>query len=219
MFDREIPESHWLALPGDDPEKAKEAGFKAVKLKIGRDLFGEISELTRWHEAGVSLRVDGNEMLSLSTFLEFWEELGIVSKYVEFVEDPVLWDPDTWRILREMGIGVAVDREVESRWEEGSLAVLKPAVTSWTPPASGQLLVTSYMDHAVGQLWAAYEATRLEKEHAQQFRGAGLFTHRCFESDPFFERIASSGARLLAPTGTGLGFDDLLENLPWKALT
>jgi hypothetical protein len=24
---------------------------------------------------------------------------------------------------------------------------------------------------------------------------------------------------LMAPTGTGLGFDDLLEGLPWKRLT
>jgi hypothetical protein len=34
----------------------------------------------------------------------------------------------------------------------------------------------------------------------------------------FIEAIATEGARLLPPSGTGLGFDDLLSRLPWKKL-
>jgi len=34
----------------------------------------------------------------------------------------------------------------------------------------------------------------------------------------FIERIEADGARLLPPRGTGIGFDDLLERLPWKSL-
>ncbi|MEM1441614.1 MAG: enolase C-terminal domain-like protein [Verrucomicrobiota bacterium] len=219
LFSDPIPPSHWLALPGDDPRQAKEEGFEAVKLKIGRDLVDELEVMERWHDAGFALRLDGNESLSLSTFLEFWETLGGLREHVELVEDPVRWDPETWRILRETGISVAFDREVESRWQPGSVAVIKPATTQWLPPSEARILVTSYMDHAIGQCWASIEAARIAKERPTDFLGAGLLTHRCFETDPFFEKIETEGPFLLPPTGTGLGFDDLLEDLEWELLT
>ena len=46
----------------------------------------------------------------------------------------------------------------------------------------------------------------------------GLFTHVLYEPDPFLERIRSEGMRLVPPEGTGVGFDDLLEAIPWKTL-
>jgi len=54
---------------------------------------------------------------------------------------------------------------------------------------------------------------------SSQFLACGLLTHRCFETDPFFEQIRCDGPRLVPPPGTGLGCDELLEKLPWKALT
>ncbi|MEM6915607.1 MAG: enolase C-terminal domain-like protein [Verrucomicrobiota bacterium] len=219
LYENPIPQSHWLALPGDEPEVVKEEGYDSVKLKMGRDLVSELEMMERWHDVGFGLRLDGNESLSLSTFLEFWETLGSLREHVELVEDPVRWDPETWRILRETGVPVAFDREVESRWQSGSVAVIKPAVTQWLPPADEKILVTSYMDHAIGQCWAAVEAARLAKERPSCFLGAGLLTHRCFESDPFFERMKTEGPFLLPPGGTGLGFDDLLEDLEWELLT
>jgi len=46
----------------------------------------------------------------------------------------------------------------------------------------------------------------------------GLMTHVLYEPDAFFERVERDGARLLPPRGTGLGFDDLLERLPWTSI-
>jgi hypothetical protein len=37
-------------------------------------------------------------------------------------------------------------------------------------------------------------------------------------ADAFIGRIRGDGARLLTPGGTGIGFDDVLENLPWKSI-
>ncbi|MGZ8789795.1 MAG: hypothetical protein ACXW4P_16385 [Thermoanaerobaculia bacterium] len=73
--------------------------------------------------------------------------------------------------------------------------------------------MTSYMDHAVGQFFAAYVAAT----HDVNPR-CGLMTHVLYEPDAFFERIERDGARLLPPRGTGIGFDDLLERLPWKSI-
>ena len=68
-------------------------------------------------------------------------------------------------------------------------------------------------DHPVGQFGAAYVAAT----HHVNAR-CGLFTHVLYEPDAFFERVERDGARLLPPRGTGLGFDDLLERLPWTSI-
>jgi O-succinylbenzoate synthase len=70
------------------------------------------------------------------------------------------------------------------------------------------------MDHPVGQFGAAYVAA----SHESAAR-CGLMTHVLYEPDAFIDRIERDGARLLPPRGTGIGFDDLLEGLPWKTLT
>jgi hypothetical protein len=43
-------------------------------------------------------------------------------------------------------------------------------------------------------------------------------THVLFERNEFSERLELDGARLRAPHGTGIGFDDLLERMSWKKL-
>lgn len=219
LFVGEVPESHWLALPGDEPAQAREQGFDTVKLKLGRDFVHESVLVEKWHDAGFRLRLDYNESLSLSTFLEYWDSLGAMKKSVQLIEDPIIWNTENWRVLREIGVPVATDREVESRFHPGEIAVIKPALSDWLPPREAPFLVTSYMDHAVGQSWAAAEAARLAKAEPKRLIGCGLLTHRCFEADPFFERITTEGPRLLPAAGTGLGFDDLLEGLSWKPLT
>ena len=220
LFHGPTPESHWLALPGDDPEKAREDGFTAVKLKVGDELGQNLQSARLWADSGFRLRLDANESLDLATFFGFWKDLGDLCERVDFVEDPVPWHPAIWEELRKFDVPVAVDREAESRFRPGDVAVIKPAVSDWIPRSPERFVVTSAMDHGLGQLWAAAEASRLaEGPEGVRLSGCGLLTHRCFESDPFFERLRCDGPRLVPPGGTGLGFDDLLEGLPWKRLT
>ena len=93
--------------------------------------------------------------------------------------------------------------------------MVKPAIQA--VPDSGlegmEIVVTAYMDHAVGQMHAAAAAARIAPDAC-----CGLVTHLLFEPDSFSERIALDGARLVAPAGTGVGFDDLLDGLPWERL-
>jgi O-succinylbenzoate synthase len=81
-----------------------------------------------------------------------------------------------------------------------------------------RVVVTSYMDHPLGQAFAAWEAGRL----ALQFPGlvgvCGLQTHHLFEPDAFTEALGPWAPSFQAPPGKGLGFDDLLGKLPWKRL-
>ena len=112
-----------------------------------------------------------------------------------------------------------MSRNSTTRWTKARAAfgegewprrVVKPAYREM--PESGEVIVTSAMDHVLGQFWAAWHACRVpEQTH-------GVATHHLFAPDAFSERVSLDGCRLVAPGGTGLGFDDLLEGLPWKRL-
>jgi len=184
-----IPLSHW---PGNDPPP----GFDTIKTKGVVDF-----------PPHVRIRIDFNARLTPDEFLRIAGTLP--HERIDFIEDPCPYDEPTWRELRDRtGLRLALDRF------EGNADVLvhKPALrTDW--PRHNDVVVTSYMDHPVGQFGATYVAAT----HATNAR-CGLFTHVLYEPDAFLERVESDGARLLPPRGTGIGFDDLLERLPWTSI-
>ena len=85
--------------------------------------------------------------------------------------------------------------------------IIKPAVDEM-PITEIPIIITSYMDHPLGQLHAAYVAATTTPDAT-----CGLVTHVLFENDPFIERMRIDDARLVPPD-----FTDLLEGLPWKRL-
>ena len=186
---RTIPPSHW---PGDDPPP----GFDTVKLK-------SIDRIP----PNVRLRIDFNGRLTPEQFIYMAEALP--RERVDFVEDPCPYDGATWSALRQTtGLRLALDRRVA---DEGvDVLVVKPAVQE-VPRTEKEVIITSYMDHPVGQFFAAWAACDFPGTH-------GLFTHVLYEPNEFSDAIRADGARLLPPPGSGIGFDDLLERLPWKTL-
>jgi O-succinylbenzoate synthase len=192
-----IPESHW---PGDEPP----AGFDTIKIK-------GMAAIPR----NVRVRIDFNATLTAEQFLRIAETLP--REQIDFIEDPCPYDDRTWRYLHEtthmrlaLDLAVAGDRQQATEFD---VLVHKPALQEW-PSFNGEIVVTSYMDHPVGQLCAAYVAAT----HRVSAR-CGLMTHVLYEPDEFGERMRADGARLVAPGGTGIGFDDLLESLPWTKLS
>jgi O-succinylbenzoate synthase len=159
----------------------------------------------------VRLRIDFNATLTAGEFLRLAQRLP--RERIDFVEDPCPYDERIWRALREeTKLRLALDRGVAPN---GAFDVLvyKPALQAEWPSFDGEIVVTSYMDHPIGQLGAAFVAAK---------RGVttrcGLFTHVLYEPDAFIERMRADGARLLPAEGAGVGFDELLEALPWKRL-
>ena len=182
-----IPLSHWS---GNEPPPE----FDTVKTK------GVLPVPER-----VRIRIDFNARLTPGEFVRVAETLP--RDRIDFVEDPCEYDERVWaRLRRETGLRLALDRF------EGAADVLvhKPALQTSFPAFDGEVVVTSYMDHPVGQSFAAYVAA----SHRVSAR-CGLFTHVLYEPNAFSERLRADGARLLPPEGTGIGFDDLLEDLPW----
>jgi O-succinylbenzoate synthase len=190
-----IPESHW---PGADAP----AGFDTVKIKCGPDF--DASSLP----GGVRIRLDFNATLDAEAFVRIAATLPAA---VEFVEDPCPYDPVVWRDLRERtGVRLALDRGDEG--EGVDVLVVKPAVQE-LPRTARELVITSYMDHPLGQLAAAYVAVTTATSDR-----CGLVTHVLYEENEFSERLRIDGARLVPPGGNGFGFDDLLEAQPWRTL-
>lgn len=188
----EIPLSHWS---GNEPP----AGFDTVKIKGVMPV-----------PEHVRIRIDFNARLSPDEFVRIADTLP--RERIDFIEDPCPYDAAVWQSLRERtGLRLALDR-FEG---EADVLVHKPALHTSFPSFDGEVVVTSYMDHPVGQFFAAYVAARRPPSATRRH---GLFTHALYEPDAFIDRIRANGARLLPPEGTGIGFDDLLEDLPWTKI-
>ncbi|MEA2415083.1 MAG: hypothetical protein QOI58_1740 [Thermoanaerobaculia bacterium] len=189
-----IPPSHW---PGPDPPP----DFDTVKLK-------SIDVIPN----RVRLRIDFNATLTAEEFVQIAATLP--RERIDFIEDPCPYDAAVWRELRKRtGLRLALDRAASSS-EAGSydVLILKPAFDE-IRCTDAEVVVTSYMDHPIGQLCAAYAAAT-----ANITSTCGLITHVLFESDPFIERMRIDGTRLVPQEGGGWGFDDLFEKLPWQKL-
>jgi O-succinylbenzoate synthase len=149
-----------------------------------------------------------------------------VTGRIDFLEDPAPYSDSTWRDLhRKTRIPLAVDRESAPHRSAAQVMVIKPAVDEpWllAEAAAGRgqrVVVTSYMDHPFGQAFAAWEAGRLALQFPGLVGTCGLQTHHLFEPDAFTEALGPWTPGFHAAAGTGLGFDGLLDKLPWKRIS
>jgi O-succinylbenzoate synthase len=226
----EVPESHATlsVMRTEGVARALEAGFTTIKLKAGRNPVGErkfLDEMTAEFPA-VKWRLDFNESLEPDAAAEFLTSLAEHTRAaIDFVEDPCPYSESAWSGLhRQTGVKLAVDREAAPLSAAAQVMVVKPAVDEPFLLAEAALrhqqrvVLTSYMDHPLGQAFAAWEAARL----ALQFPGlvglCGLQTHHLFEADAFVEMLGPWSPVFQPPPGHGLGFDDLLDELPWARL-
>lgn len=212
-----VPRSHatLLSLNEEVLSEAAERGFTYIKVKGGKgggeDLRQVRSMMRRY--PGLKWRIDFNEngdVDELLTELSYWSEEEKAA--LDFLEDPVPYFDGGWeRLAKESGLTMALDRHLESVSNYSDIQVVKPAVQKMK--SGPRVVVTSYMDHPFGQAFAAWEAARAEVTEI-----CGLQTHRLFESNEFIETLGEASPEFQIPEGTGLGFDDLLEALPWTKL-
>jgi O-succinylbenzoate synthase len=226
----EIPTSHATLVSKDagTVASAVEAGFTTIKLKASRDLASVGNFLNEQVAAFPKLmwRLDFNESSEASEMAEFLKSLpDDTRRRIDFIEDPCPYSETTWTTLKQTtGVRLAVDREAAPNCDAAQVMVLKPALDEpWLLAEAAakrgrQLVVTSYMDHPLGQCFAAWEAARL----GLTFRGlvpvCGLQTHHLFEPNAFSEYLGAWSPTFLPPGGKGLGFDDLLDALVWTRL-
>jgi o-succinylbenzoate synthase len=231
LFDGvKVPRSHATIVGGRDKiDEALAAGFDVVKMKAGRDVQAELQLIHEVHADHPELRwrLDFNNVLGGGELRDFVKSMGeSLRSKIDFLEDPCRTDDPVWQGIREVyGVPLAIDRDVPIASNQFRYAVIKPALDDVTAVCAKAMLegwhmvLTSYMDHPIGQCYAAWCAGKVEK----RFYGlldpvAGLMTHGLFEPNVFIDRMGPPQPEWRSPAGTGLGFDDLIEELNWEEL-
>jgi O-succinylbenzoate synthase len=132
-------------------------------------------------------RIDFNENGEVGELLEelsYWSEAEKAA--IDFLEDPVPYFSGSWeRLAKESGLTMALDRNLEKALSEVEVQVVKPAVQEMK--SGPRVIVTSYMDHPLGQTFAAWEAARVKVKEI-----CGLQTHGLFEANEFIEALGIS---------------------------
>ncbi len=226
----EVPESHATLVKADAEEldAAVAAGFGTVKMKAGRDLAREAAFLEAMVAAHPALkwRLDFNESLDADTADTFLTELTAdARRAIGFIEDICPFSESAWDGLwKKHRVPLAIDRESGPHRKAAQVTVIKPAVDEPFLLAEAALMngqavvVTSYMDHPLGQAFAAWEAARTELLFPGSVKICGLQTHHIFAEDAFTEALGGWKPGFTQPGGTGLGFDDQLAALTWVKL-
>ncbi|MEM7385919.1 MAG: enolase C-terminal domain-like protein [Verrucomicrobiota bacterium] len=219
------PVSHaTLTDASNDWQSLRDSGFTCFKIKGSPASMTSLG--TRLNEGSRrQWRFDFNGTLTAADTREWLTSLTSHQRdRLDFIEDPCPYNAQDWAgLAASSGCALAADRHLPSPETKADFLVIKPALTDpgvlhslQNHPA--RWVFTSYMDHPLGQLYAGYLAARTFLTHPEKESLCGLTTHPLFEKTSFSEKLGS-GPTLETPEGTGLGFDDLLEKLPWKALT
>lgn len=231
MFDDVVlPQSHatLTEMTREAVEKALVAGFGTVKVKVGRDAEKEASFLNEISKAyaQLQLRLDANCAFDVAGYKAFASRLHDGARVaLDFIEDPVDYDGELWATLRrEVGLPLALDRDVAVGSKGADAYVLKPAIEEpWLlvedAVATGKgAVVTSYMDHPLGQSFAAWEAIRMNAVFPEAVGLCGLQTHGLFRETAYSYALGAVQPEFSPAEGTGLGFDDLLAAESWELL-
>lgn len=226
----EVPRSHATLVDANpkDLAVAVEAGFEMVKIKAGRNVGAEMRFLEEMSAEYPSLRwrIDFNELLDPEAADRFLGGLSQeLKRKIDFVEDICPFSEVVWgELWKKHRVQLAVDRESGPHRIAAQCMVIKPAVDE--PYLLGEAavmnsqraVITSYMDHPLGQAFAAWEAARTELIFPGLIGTCGVQTHHLFEKDAFVEKLGDWKPDFKAPSGTGLGFDDELAALTWVSL-
>lgn len=203
-------------------------GFTAGKIKATPNLDAVRERLTMLASMVPSWRwrLDFNSSLNENEALAFWKALpGELQLRIDFIEDPCPYSVPSWQHLADEGLPLALDLGSDSLHQPAAPSALhatrivKPAREQTPRDLSGPPVFTTVMDHPLGQLWAAWQAADYYRNTPEtDIPLCGLCTHLLFEPDPFINQMGGIAPRPAIPEGTGLGFDAMLESLPWARL-
>jgi len=235
--DIEVPDSHYLITREDEVavnhiEKIIQSGFTKIKVKIGGDPLMaavSISQLASYLVSirPLQLRLDVNARWSVSEFKEFIEKIPAdLKSIIEFIEDPFHSAPELWPALsRQYAVSFARDfaDDLERDHLDYRVRILKPAVADIQKIAEAEaedvrFVVTSYLDHPVGQVCAAFEAAELKKKYGNRVLQCGLLSQNAYEQNDFSEQMAARGPKFPEVGGHGFGFDEILTNIRWQQI-
>jgi O-succinylbenzoate synthase len=214
-------------------ERLSEEGFSLIKIKVGLNLEDDCAILNRFsgqlRANRLKLRLDFNSRLTEKEFLAFLKQNTHHLDIIDFFEDPFPYEPLSWQIIREkQKIKLACDLDslkALAHSHSCDYLVVKPAIQDIAPFLTDQLkerhlVLTSYLDHPIGQLTGLYVAANVLKNRPETLSQCGFMTHHAYRPTPFSECFGHEGSRLIpSMKGYGFGYDNLLETLNWNTLS
>lgn len=224
---KNIPLSHFLVTYILDwtPQHVQQViqqGYTHVKLKMGRHLEQEIQSLhSLFFNSPLKLRLDFNEILSLTAFRDFLYRIQKLQDHIDFIEDPFPFHVREWTIFQKDGWSLASDRQAHlacHQPEAARVLIIKPALQAfdeWKKWIHQTCIVTSYLGHPIGQMAAAYVASQVDPSCSFVH---GLLSHHVYHPTVFSQHLNWQNPRFIIPPGKGFGFDQELQQLEWLSL-
>ncbi len=231
-----FPKNHYTAvdfkiLTLEKIENLKNEGFKYIKVKLSVEDLNENEKLffffNNIKNSQIKLRIDFNNVLNYELFDCFLIKFQNFLNVFDFIEDPyfMFYQESKKHKDKFPMLSLAVDRlNLEKFSSNIDLAVdfivVKPAIQNFiTKNFNLPLVITSYMDHPLGQLSALYEAAIFSNKISKNEITCGLLTHKFYEMNQYAETLTIKNTQLLPSLeGTGFGFDSFLKKEHWKEL-
>ncbi len=224
-----VPRSHATLTVSATPAQVyalHHKGFRTGKLKVLPKLDSTAERLTNLASMvpDWKWRIDFNSTLSLEESLMFWDMLSAgMKKRIDFIEDPCYYDVNDWQALQDAGMPLGYDMPlpneniIPKHTNKPMMRLVKPARHSSN---KGLPVFTSYLDHPLGQCWAAYSAAKFYQDtDPADIPLCGLVTQHVYRPTDFSELLGMDiTPEFNVPDGLGLGFDDLLAAQDWKSL-
>ncbi len=224
-----VPRSHATLTVSATPAQVyalSQKGFRLGKLKVLPRLASTVERLVNLASIvpDWKWRIDFSATLTMNEALDFWGMLSAaMKKRIDFIEDPCVYDVETWQVLQDAGMPLAYDtpmnhaKVLPARTNTPMMRLVKPARHLSN---TGLPVFTSYLDHPLGQCWAAYCAADYYKDTPEQeVPTCGLVTQHVYRPNAFSEALGLDiTPDFTPPAGTGLGFDELLAAQAWKTL-
>lgn len=208
----------------------KNEGFSTVKVKVGREFHEEVGFLEHLAAENLFIRLDFNAQGNWQTFEKYISNLSPeVKAFIEYVEDPFPFDERAWKDARTL-VPIALDNEYNKvPWHRiinppFDVMVVKPArvdvnkAVAFCRKWDLKMTITSSMDHPVGVAHALSVAMELKKAHGPMILDAGCMTHHLYQKDLFVNELPTEGPYFTKGRGMGVGFDKILQVLPWHML-
>ncbi|MEZ4815790.1 MAG: enolase C-terminal domain-like protein [Bdellovibrionota bacterium] len=230
LIPQSVPASH--VLVGDEflIEAELLMGVRTFKIKIGDDLEKELSLLneieSKMNLGAFHLRLDANMKFSLESAKRFFSQLSEkLLCAIEFVEDPLRGTEGEWRDFADnFNLKIAHDFAPAEFREVADVWVLKPSRQNpwpWVEKAAHDLrriVITTALDHPLGQVIAAYEASKILERDPLLIDDCGLLSQKQVGIESPLKR---NGAYLDCSDLNGYGFalGSMLSKLKWEDLS
>ena len=216
------PPSHFNMpdLTQNSVEDALTQGFQFIKIKVRPDLNSFLKKLNALSGVlkNTSLRFDFNNAYSAHAVLEFTQRLRSLPLTIDLFEDP--FSSNQFELYEKLPYKIYLDffpyEQAEKLAPYVDGFVLKPAIQSVSlirklNQLKSQNIVTTYMDHPIGQLGAALIANKFGQNTHH-----GMLTHLNYQTNEFSECLSIENTKLIFNKKS---LYKKLEDLKWLKLS